>query len=275
MGSRRVERVADPEDARLDPYRNVRDPTWMRRRDIFLAEGRTVVEILLGSPRFQLRSLLLTETALASLEHALGSHTLPVYLVARETLECVAGARFHQGCVAVAEIPPTIWLDELLRISTPRRWLVLEAVSDPDNMGGLFRNALAFGVDAVLLGPGCSHPLYRKATRTALGATLQVPFGSVREWPGDLEHLGQVGVTRIALTPRPEALDIAEFGSVRPVPDRIALFLGDEGYGLSDAALAACDLQVRIPMASGVDSLNVATAAGIALHCLASHGQAE
>jgi tRNA G18 (ribose-2'-O)-methylase SpoU len=263
-------RLSDPSDPRLDPYRNVKDPEWIRRRDIFLAEGRTVVETLLQSPRFRARSVVVTETALRSLEDSLSPHPLPVYLVDRETLERVASVRFHQGCVAVAELPPEVWLDDLMRESAGRRWLVLEGLSDPDNVGGLFRNAYAFGVDAVVLGPGCSHPLYRKATRTSMGATLRVPFGSTRRWPEDLARLKAAGFTLLALTPSADALDIAKLGAGRPLPGRIALLLGSEGYGLSDAALAACDLRVRIPMFSGADSLNVATAAGIALHRLAS-----
>ena len=262
--SDRVLRISDAEDRRLDDYRDVRDPEWLRRREIFLAEGRTVVEQLLRNPRFRPRSLLVTESALRQLEPAIGDGT-PIYLVERAILDRVAGIRFHQGCVAAVERPDELSFQALLE-RAQRRWLVLESVSDPDNVGGLFRNARAFGVDTVALGPGCSHPLYRKATRTSMGATLEVPFAKVPKWPDDLQALRARGFTVVALTPDPDALAIDE---LEP-PRRVALLLGDEGYGLSPAAQAICDVRVRIPMASGADSLNVATAAAIALHRLSA-----
>lgn len=265
-----LEAVADSDDPRLDDYRDVKDPQWLRRRDIFLAEGRVVVLRLLESTRFRVRSLLLTETALKSLGNALDGHTFPIYRVDREVLEGVAGVRFHQGCVAVAERPAEPSTQEILLGlgDSAQRLLVLEGVADPDNVGGLFRNALAFGVAAVLLGPGCAHPLYRKSIRTSMGATLQVRFASMVDWPKDLSLLRAAGFSLIALTPSAGALDIRAFGTARPVPERVALLLGDEGYGLSKDALAACELRVRIDMTSEADSLNVATAAAIALHRL-------
>ena len=257
-------RIADPRDPRLDDYRDVKDPEWVRRRDLFLAEGRLVVRRLLAASRFRVRSLLTTQAAWAELAGYWGDRPEPVYEVDRSTLDAVAGARFHQGCVAAAERPIEPTLPELLK-DEQRCWMVLENVSDPDNIGGIFRNAHAFGVDAVALGPGCSHPLYRKATRTSLGATLEVPFAWVPEWPRDLDALRQAGFLLLALTPRADADDIGGLDR----PERFALVLGDEGYGLSEEVLAFCDRRVRIAMASGADSVNVATASGIALHRLA------
>ncbi len=266
-----IEPIQNADDRRLDDYRNVKDPEWVRRRDIFLAEGRRVLERLLSSSRFDVRSVLVTRPALESLRGAIGSRAVPVYLVERRVLEHVAGVRFHQGCVAVAELPVERSPEEVLTSlgGRARRLLVLERVADPDNIGGLFRNGRAFGVDAVVLGPGCTHPLYRKAARTSMGATLDVPFARAGSWPKELAFLRATGFTLIALTPSPEALDITHLGATRPVPERIALLLGGEGYGLSEESLAESDLRVRIPMAAGVDSLNVASAAGIALHRLA------
>lgn len=271
MGSAGIESIVNPADARLDDYRNVKDPEWLRRRDIFLAEGRLVVERLLASSRFRVRSVLATEAALRGLRDTLEAHAIPVYVVGREVLQHVSGVRFHQGCVAVGERPSELSSGEVLRTlgGGSRRLLVLERVANPDNVGGLFRNALAFGVDAVLLSPGCTHPLYRKAIRTSMGATLEVPFAATQAWPKDLGSLREAGFTLIALTPGSDALDITAFGNARPIPERAALLVGGEGYGLSEAALAVCDLRVRIAMVPGVDSLNVASAAGIALHRLA------
>ena len=266
-----IEPIENADDPRLDDYRNVKDPEWIRRRDIFLAEGRRVVERLLISPRFRARSVLVTRPELASLHSTVEACEVPVYLVERRLLEHVAGARFHQGCVAVGELPGDRSPAEVLAPlgGRARRLLVLERVADPDNIGGLFRSGRAFGVDAVVLGPGCTHPLYRKAVRTSMGATLELPFARAGSWLKELAFLRAAGFTLIALTPRPEALDITALGRSRPVPERVALLLGGEGYGLSEEALAEADLQVRIAMAPGVDSINVASAAGIALHRLA------
>ena len=125
--------------------------------------------------------------------------------------------------------------------------MVLEGLGDSSNVGALFRNALAFGVGAVFLAPGTADPLYRKAIRVSSGATVAMPFARLGDWPRDLERLRAAGYTVLALTPREDAVDIAELGAGRPLPERLALLLGTEGRGLSADALAAADLQVRIP----------------------------
>jgi tRNA G18 (ribose-2'-O)-methylase SpoU len=142
--------------------------------------------------------------------------------------------------------------------------VVLEQVSNADNVGGIFRNAAAFGVDAVLLGPSCTDPLYRKAIRTSMGAALKIPFALMEDWPADLHRLKAQGSRLMALTP---ALD-AQPLDASSVASRTALLVGHEGDGLSDQALGAADVAARIPMAAGVDSLNVATATAIALYAL-------
>jgi tRNA G18 (ribose-2'-O)-methylase SpoU len=135
-------------------------------------------------------------------------------------------------------------------------------------VGGVFRNALAFGADAVVLSPGCGDPLYRKALRVSMGAALLTPFAHLSDWRGGLARLRAAGFTLIALTPDPDAVDLAALGRERAVPDRVALLLGAEGEGLDPGTRAAADLAVRIDMEPRADSLNVATAAGIALHHL-------
>ncbi len=191
-------------------------------------------------------------------------------------LRDVTGYRFHQGCIALAALPtPQSFTDVLpLLRETGSLVLVLEGVTDPDNVGTIFRSALAFGVDAVLLGPGCAHPLYRKALRTSLGTALRVPFfeADASSWPDELDLLAQSGFARLALTPAAEA---------RPLGDAVlalgaapvALLLGSEEKGLSDAALVRATTRVRIVHDTGIDSLNVAAAAAIALHAL--HAQHE
>ena len=143
----------------------------------------------------------------------------------------------------------------------------LEQVGNPDNFGSIFRNAAAFGVDCVLLNPTCCDPLYRKAIRTSLGATLRIPYGEISDWPDGLIRLGELGFSSVALTPEADATSLATFAAAPP--PRLAILLGAEGVGLSDEATAQVDHRVRIPIARGVDSLNVATTAGIALYTLA------
>ena len=144
---------------------------------------------------------------------------------------------------------------------------MLEAVANADNVGGIFRNAAAFGAGAVLLSPACCDPLYRKAIRTSMAAVLRVPFARCDDWPQDLVRLRDRGFRIVALTPREPAAMLADFAA-RPRPERVALLAGTEGAGLSAAAEQLADERVRIPIESAVDSLNVAVAVGIALHAL-------
>ncbi len=255
-----VERVRDVDDPRLADYRELRDGERRRRAGTFIAESRQVVRRLLGS-RFRARSVLATEAAADDLRDVLAGG-LPVYVAAEATIRRVVGFNFHRGCLAVGERGADLSLDGLL---DARVLLVLEGVTNPDNIGGAFRNAMAFGVGGVVLAPRCSDPLYRKAIRVSMGGTLVVPFAAAASWPEALVRLRERGFTIVALTPDGGA-DIAEFGTSRPVPERVALLLGAEDEGVSAAARAAADVLVAIRMAGGGHSLNVATASGIALH---------
>ena len=261
-----VVRVDDVDDDRLVDYRTVSDPLLLRQRGVFVAESRFVVRELLAHPRFETRSLLVTEAALDSLGDLLETRDddLPIYVGAREFLHRIAGFDVHRGCLALGTRPARSADVGLPELAAARRVVVLEGVGNPDNMGGIFRNARAFGVECVLLSPGCCDPLYRKAIRVSIGATLRLPFGYVDDWPEGLERLQAAGLTLVALTPDATATDIAELASRGP--RRVALLVGTEGPGLSGAAAARADVRVRIPQAPGTDSLNVATATGIALH---------
>ena len=250
-----VERVREVDDPRLADYRELRDGERRRREGTFIAESRQVVRRLLGS-RFRTRSVLATEAAAADLGDVLADG-LPVYVAPKETIRRVVGFKFHRGCLAVGERGQELAFDGLL---DARVLVVLERISNPDNVGGIFRNAMAFGAGGVILAPGCSDPLYRKAIRVSMGGTLVVPFAH-----GTVARLKDCGFAIVALTPD-GSCDIAEFGRTRAVPRRIALLLGAEGEGLSADARAAADVAVVIPMAGAGRSLNVATASGIALH---------
>ena len=255
--------VSGTGDPRLSDYRNIPDPDLLRSRGLFIAEGRQVVRRLLASPRFRVRSLLLTPAAHAGLADVLPCEpAVPVFIASQESMNAIAGFDIHRGCLAAGERPaPARWQDVAAGAT---RLVVLEGVGNADNVGAIFRNAAAFGMDAVLLGPSCADPLYRKAIRTSMGAALRIPFAPMEDWPADLARLKALGVGLWALTPSPDAQLLPHAGQ----PARLALLVGHEGEGLSDAALGQADLRVRIPMAEGVDSLNVATAAAIALYDL-------
>jgi tRNA G18 (ribose-2'-O)-methylase SpoU len=267
-GAPSVETIEDPEDPRLADYREIRDAERRRRDGTFIAEGRQVVRRLLSAGRYRVRSALVTPPALHALGEALTAAGVATYLVRQSIVEAVVGMEFHHGCLAAGERGAEPTTEAVLAEAQSARLVVLEGLGDSSNVGALFRNALAFGVGAVFLAPGTADPLYRKAIRVSSGATVALPFARIADWPRDLDRLRDAGYTVLALTPRAEAVDIGELGAGRPLPARLALLLGTEGRGLSEEALAAADLQVRIPMAPEMDSLNVAAAGAVALHWL-------
>jgi tRNA G18 (ribose-2'-O)-methylase SpoU len=153
-------------------------------------------------------------------------------------------------------------------VGTNRFLIILERVVDADNVGSVFRSAEAFGVDAVLLSPGCGDPFYRKAIRTSSGAALVVPCAAATPWPEAVDQLRASGVVVAATTPDATAMDLGEFVATPAARRGIAVLLGTEGQGLTDEAIARADVRIRIPMSGALDSLNIATAAGITLHRL-------
>lgn len=263
----------DATDARVGDYRGVRDPALARTGGYFVAEGRQVVAELLAGARFPPRSVLVTPAARDALgdtlEAALDARPdLPVYLAPPALVQALSGFHIHQGCLAIGERrPDPPWRG----VAAAPRLLVLEAVGNPDNVGGLFRNARALGAGGVLLGPGCADPLYRKAIRTSMGAALAVPFAHVADLPAALAALAADGRVVMAATPSPGARPLHE-AAVAAAGRAVAVVVGHEGGGLSPETLAACQVHARIPMADGVDSINVATAAAVILYELAAHG---
>lgn len=260
----RVVRIDRFDDPRIADYRSVSDAEVLRRRRLFVAEGRLVVSRLLET-KHDLRSLLLNDASFEALESSLRAvpGDAPVYVCNTGEFANVTGFNLHRGCLALAARPP-----ERSAVDVADRaelMLVLEGLTDPDNVGSVFRNAAAFGVDGVLLSPTCCDPLYRKAVRTSMGSVLRVRYARVESWPGDLKMLKAKGFTIVALTPRSSSIDLATCAPRRP-GERLALIVGTEGSGLSDAAQSMADVCVRIRMSGDVDSLNLATATGIALH---------
>lgn len=267
--------ITNPDDARLADYRNIPDPTLAERDGLFVAEGRLVVERLLRHASLRARSVMVTGTALDALAPALALHpSLPVFVVTSEVMETVAGFPIHRGALALGVRPaPLAWRD----VAASARVLVaLERVGNPDNVGGIFRAAAALGADGVLLGPACADPLYRKAIRTSMAATMVVPFAVAEPWPGALGALRQDGWTTIALTPAPAAHDLDAVAQAT-AGTRQVLVVGHEGEGLLPATIDACDRQARIPMAHHpedlVDSLNVAAAAAVAVYAIVTAGR--
>jgi tRNA G18 (ribose-2'-O)-methylase SpoU len=262
--------IDSPTDPRVADYRAIPEPELLRRRGLFVAEGRLVVRKLLASACFRTRSLLLNPAALDSVRDALDVEASPldVFVASAETLAEMTGFHFHRGCLALGERPPESGPAALsLDRSRSSLVVVLEGLSQADNVGSVFRNAAAFGVAAVLLDPACCDPLYRKALRTSMGTILHVPFARMTDTATDLGRLRDMGYRLVALTPSAAACPIDRLAE-RLADTRIALLVGTEGTGLSAALEAMADDRVTIPIAADVNSLNVATATGIALHRL-------
>jgi tRNA G18 (ribose-2'-O)-methylase SpoU len=257
----------DLDDPRVAEYRNVPDPELLREHGVFVAEGRQVVRQLLASDRFETQSVLVSPAALDGLRDALDARgPLPVYVMPAERLSALVGFNLHRGCLAVGVRPPAASVASWWPQVAPARLVVaVERVGNADNLGALFRNALAFGAGGILLSPGCCDPLYRKSIRVSTGAALRLPYTIDAQWPASLHMLRAAGARVLAMTPGPRARELDEvLASADAAP--VALLVGHEGDGLTDAAMAAAGERVRIAIRPGVDSLNVATAAAIALH---------
>jgi len=267
----RLEHVRSPTDPRTTNYRAIGDPELLRSHRLFVAEGRLVVRRVIEDGRYRVRSVLVNEAARADLGPVLErlDGDVPVYVCEAQAFYDITGFDIHRGCLALVERPTETPLDAVL--ASGSRAVVLDGVTNADNVGGVFRNAAAFRMDGVVLSPTACDPLYRKAIRTSMGAALSVSFARVEagDWPGVLTRVRASGATILALTPREpsEALDdfAVRWGQARR---RLALVVGAEATGLSPAVEAAADYRVRIPISHRVDSLNLAVATGIALQRL-------
>ena len=263
------EPVEDPADPRVADFFALNDPDRRRvverDRDFFVAEGAFVVRHLLQSP-YPVRALLATAHGLRALDDVLPQVKAPVYLVGQDLMTSIAGFRFHRGVLATAGRRPPPDLAPV--VAGAGQVLMAEGVTDNENLGSLFRNAAAFGVAGVVLDATSADPLYRRSVRVSMGHVLRLPFTRVPDAPAAIAELRRLGFEILALTPGAGAEDIRTVGP----GGRRVLLVGAEGPGLSERALAAADLRVRIAMAAGVDSLNVATAAAVALHHLGGLG---
>lgn len=261
----RLVHVEDRHDPRLRDYTDLTDVSLRRIREpaegLFLAEGEKVVRRALEAG-YAPRSLLMAHKWWDGLRDAVEPFDCEVFLADDALLENVTGYRVHRGALASMQRRPLPTLDEVLR--TARRVVVLEDLVDHTNVGAVFRNAAALGMDAVLVSPECADPLYRRSVKVSMGSVFAVPWTRADPWPGALHTLADRGFATYALSPDPMGVDLRAL----EVPDRFAVVLGTEGEGLTDAALAACTDRVRIPMAAGVDSINVAAASAVAFYAL-------
>jgi tRNA G18 (ribose-2'-O)-methylase SpoU len=257
----RVVPVDDPADPRLVELTRLTDAaaraTIEAEHGCFVAEGILTLETVLASA-YPLRSVLVAESRLPRVTALLADVDVDVHVGPLALLEDVTGYPIHRGVIASVGRLPLPDPDELIRDAD--RVLVAEAVTDHENLGALFRNAAAFGVGAVLLDLRCADPLYRRSVRVSLGHILRVPWTRIGPLTQSVDLLRAAGLRTVALTPAGE-LTVQEIDPA----DRLAWIVGAEGPGLDHATLAAADARARIPIAPGVDSLNVATAAAIAL----------
>ncbi|MEO0465504.1 MAG: RNA methyltransferase [Pseudomonadota bacterium] len=255
----RVTEITDPTDPRIAPYTSIRERDLTGRGERFIVEGRVTLGVQLARGRFPLESVFVAQSRLEALseDRARVPPDVPIYTASQSVFDQIAGFAVHRGILACCHKSTPLNRNNFAHA---RLLVVAVGLSNHDNVGALFRNAAAFGADGVMLDDESCDPLYRKAIRVSAGTALWLPFhqgGSAQEILGDLEALG---FASWALTPRQTAPSIWS----EPVPQRLALMLGAEGPGLADDIIAASH-GVRIPMAPGVDSLNIATAAAITL----------
>lgn len=258
--------IVDPADPRIAAYRDIRERDLVGRQGRFVAEGTVVLAQLFAAGRFRAESLLLLENRLAGLTNLLGQipNDVPVYVATRQVLDAVAGFPMHRGVLAIGlrgeTAPVESLLDGLGRTATI---VVCVGIANHDNIGAIFRNAAAFGADAVLVDSSCCDPLYRKAIRVSVGAALRVPFHTFDDPAVLSAMLDAKGFRQFALSPAGEQ----ELRQVARAP-RTAIYLGTEGTGLPDFLIRKL-IATRIPIAAGFDSLNVAATSAIALYHLA------
>ncbi|MEU6735251.1 RNA methyltransferase [Streptomyces physcomitrii] len=280
--------VDDPDDPRLGDYTGLTDVELRRRREpaegLFIAEGEKVIRRA-REAGYAMRSMLLSAKWVEVMSDVIAEASAPVYVVSPELAERVTGYHVHRGALASLRRKPLPAATELLGAghrapadgrttdesspsagprSAGRRVALFEDLVDHANLGAAFRNAAALGVDSVFLSPRCADPLYRRAVKVSMGAVFTVPWTRLTSWPDEIEVFRRYGFVTAALCLGERSITIDELAARRY--GKLALLLGTEGDGLSDAALRAADEHVRIPMAAGVDSLNVAAASAVAFH---------
>lgn len=286
--------IDDPDDPRLRDYTSLTDVDLRRRREpaegLFIAEGEKVIRRARHAG-YEMRSMLLSAKWVDVMRDVIDEVPAPVYAVRPDLAERVTGYHVHRGALASMQRKPLPDADGLLvdarrvvvmegvndhtnigamlplslqKRSDQRRVAIFEDIVDHANLGAAFRNAAALGVDAVFLTPSCADPLYRRALKVSMGAVLAVPYARFESWPRDADIVRNHGFVLAALCLSARSTPLDELADRRY--EKLALMLGTEGEGLSAGALRAADEHVCIPMAAGVDSLNVAAASAVAFY---------
>lgn len=269
-----VVHLDDPADERLADYTRLTDVALRSKHEpakgLYIAESTQVIHRALEAGH-RPRSFLMAPRWLGTMADALAACPgVPVYVAEEPVLREITGFHLHRGALAAMHRPPLAPVAEVLARARggegARRVAVLEDLVDHTNVGAAFRSAAALGVDAVLVTPRCADPLYRRSVRVSMGTVFQVPWTRLESWPGGLDPLRDAGFTTAALALSDDSVPLDEFVAQIAAGrhERLALVLGTEGDGLSHEAVAAADTVVRIPMAGGVDSLNVAAASAVA-----------
>jgi tRNA G18 (ribose-2'-O)-methylase SpoU len=263
-----IERVRDAASDAVADYARLTDVTLRSAHEpangLYIAESAKVIRRAIGAGH-RPRSVLMEEKWLAGLEPSLDGFDIPVHLADPGQLEAITGYRVHRGALAAFERPALP--DPATLLANAHRVVVLEDIVDHTNVGAIFRSVAALGADAVLVSPRCADPLYRRSVRVSMGTVFQVPWTRLPEWPDAARMLHAHDFSIAALALADDAVSLRDLAA--DPPERLAVVFGAEGDGLSRNALEAADHVVTIPMAHGVDSLNVAAAAAVVLYALA------
>ncbi len=263
MPDPRIVPVDDPADPRLDDFIRLKDLNLRKKleteRGLYLAEGAMVIERALAAGNIP-RAMLVSESRLPDCR-TLPIGDAPLYVAPDALMEQITGYDVHRGAIASMNRPALPALADV--IADARRLVILEDLTGHTNVGAIIRSVAALGADAVLVTPYCADPLYRRSIRVSMGTVFQVPWTRITPWPKGVQTLRDAGFTMVALEPTADSVPIDAFAA--DLPDRLALILGTEGDGLGQTTKDLADVRVRIPMASGVSSLNVASAAALAL----------
>ncbi|MBA4019601.1 MAG: RNA methyltransferase [Pirellula sp.] len=258
--------IADLDDPRLAPYRALKQTNDTARRGLFIAEGGKLVERLLRST-LVLESVLLSEPHVAQFTPLLPPE-LPAFVIADDAVDALVGFNFHRGILACGRRPAPPALETV--VAGPKSTLVIcPDVQDPENLGAIVRIAAGFGAAGLMLGPHCADPFSRRVQRVSMGNVYQLPIVPVDDIVAALAELRirhAMPSWATVLDSDAEVFDPAARPGSPARPDRLAIVFGSEGHGIPREIINACDRRVTIPMPSGVDSLNVAVAAGIFLY---------
>ena len=259
-------RFAEPADPRLGDYTGLRESTLRRRGSAFIAEGELVVRRA-AEAGYVPRSFLLAPRWVDALRDVWSRFEVPVYVADAGVVESLTGFHVHRGALAAYEREERYDMASLL--ARCRRLVVVEDLVDHANLGAIARSTLALGWDGLLLSSRSADPLYRRAVKSSMGVVLSLPWARAADDATVPAELGNAGYEVVALALRDDAVSLDDVAARHAGHDtKLALLLGTEGQGLSDSWLSGAATVARIPMAAGVDSLNVAAAAAVGCYAL-------